>query len=76
MEDSRAMVMKDKRRSWKKLSTKMTKMGIVRETMTPQVMEHIEGKIHFYELIYPALVAILDNAREIRLNLLNNAKIA
>ena len=51
-------------------------MGIVRQTMTPQVMEDIDGKIHFDGVIDLDLVAILDNAREIRLNLLNNAKIA
>ena len=68
--------MKDKRRSWKEISTKMTKMGIVRETMTTLVVEDIEAKIHFDELIDPMLVAILDNVREIGLNLLNNTKIA
>ena len=31
-------------------------------------------KIHFDELIEPTVVAILDNAREIGLNILNNAK--
>jgi hypothetical protein len=39
-------------------------------------MEYIEGKIHFDKLIDPTLVAILDNVREIGLNLLNNTKIA
>ena len=68
--------MKDRRRLWRNFNTKMTKMGIIRETMNPQVMEEKDGKIHFDELIDPALVAILDNVREIGLNLLNNTKIA
>ena len=66
--------MKDRRRSWRNFSTKMAKMGIVRETMNPQVMEDKEGKIHFNKLIDPTLVEISDNARETGLNLLNNAK--
>ena len=68
--------MKDKRRSCRNFSTKTTNMGIVRETMTTLVVEDIEAKIHFDELIDPMLVAILDNVREIGLNLLNNTKIA
>ena len=76
VEDSREMVMKYRRRPWRNLSTKMTKMGIVREILTPQVKEDIEGKIHFNELIDPALVAILDNMSEIGLNFLNNTKIS
>ena len=66
--------MKERRRLWRKFNTKMAKMGIFRETMNPQVMEDKEGKIHFDELIDPTLVEILDNAREIGLSLLNNAK--
>ena len=49
-------------------------MGIVKELMNLQVMEDNDGKAHFNELIDPALVVILDNVREIGLNLLNNGK--
>ena len=55
--------MKDRMRSWRNFSTKIMKMGIIRETITPQVMDDIEEKIHFDELIDPTLVTILDNAR-------------
>ena len=53
---------------------KIAKMGIVRETMKPQVMEDNDEKIHFNELIDLTLVAISGHAREIGLNILNNAK--
>ena len=41
VEDNREMVIEDRRRSWRNDNTKMIKMGIVKETMTPQVMEDI-----------------------------------
>ena len=53
---------------------KTMKMGIVKEPMNLQVMEDNDGKAHFEELIDPTLVVILDNVREIGLNLLNNGK--
>jgi len=43
-------------------------MGIFREEMNPQVL--VENQ---EELIDPAIVAILNKAREIGMNLLNNA---
>ena len=42
--------------------------------MNPQIFKDKEGKVHFENLINPALVSILDNAKELGLNLLNNAK--
>ena len=57
------MVMKDRRRSWRNISTKKTKIGIIMGTMTPEVMEDKEGKIHFD-----------NNVREIGLILLSNEK--
>ena len=49
-------------------------MGIVRDRMNIQVMEEIDGKTHFDELIDPALVFISDSARKTEFNLLNNVK--
>ena len=50
------------------------KLGIVRELMNIQVMEDIDGKTHFDELIDPALVVILDSVQDTEFNLLNNVK--
>ena len=49
-------------------------MAIVRELMNIQVMEDIDKKTHFDELIDPVLVVILDSAQDTGVNLLNNAK--
>ena len=50
------------------------KFGIVREQMNIQVMEDLEGKTHFDELIDRALVVISNNAQETGFNLLDNTK--
>ncbi len=49
-------------------------MGIICEAMNPKILEGEEGEIYMEELIDPTLVAISNNAREICMNLLNNAK--
>ena len=74
MEDSGEEVMKERRRSWRNFNTKTVKMGIIRETMNPQILKDKEGKVHFEELIDLALVSISKNVRDLGLNLLNNAK--
>ena len=48
-------------------------MGIVRETMNPQILEEKQGQLQFEDLIDLEMVAIIDNAREIGMNLLNNS---
>lgn len=58
MEDSGEEVMKERRRSWRNFNTKIAKMGILRETMNPQVLKDKERKFHLEELIDPTLVAI------------------
>ena len=40
----------------------------------PQILEEKEGKIKLDELIDLALVTIIDNAREVGMNFLNNAR--
>ena len=49
-------------------------MEIVREVMNPQILAEKEGKLQMEELIDPTLVAITDNARQVGMNLLNNAR--
>lgn len=73
-EGSGEVVIKDRCLAWKNFNTKTSKMGIVREVKNLQILEEKEGKIHLEDLIEPALVAIIDNAREVGMNLLNNAK--
>ena len=58
----------------KNFNTRTSKMGIDLEVMNPQILEEKEGKIQLDELIDPALVAITKNAREVGMNLLNNAQ--
>lgn len=48
-------------------------MGIVRETIQPKALEGDDGKIHLEELIDLTMVVLSDNAREMGMNLLNNA---
>lgn len=49
-------------------------MGIVRETIQPKVLEGDDGKIHLEELIDLTMVVLSNNAREVGMNLLNNAR--
>ena len=59
--------------TWRNFNVRTSKMGIVREFMDPQILEEKEGKIQMEELIDLTLVAIIDNKRELGMNLLNNA---
>ena len=49
-------------------------MGIVKKTIHSKAMEGKDGKIQIEELIDPAMVILSDNAREMEMNLLNNAR--
>ena len=49
------------------------KMVIFREAMNPQILVENQEEPRLKELIDPMIVAINDKAREIRINLLNNA---
>jgi hypothetical protein len=51
-----------------------TRLGIVREPMNIQVMEDLNGRTHYDELIDPTLLVLSDNTRETDFNLLNNVK--
>lgn len=73
-EGSGEVVIKDRCMAWKNFNARTSNMGIVREVMNPQILEEKEGKIQLEELIDSALVAITNNAREVGMNLLNNAK--
>ena len=48
-------------------------MGIGRETIQPKVLEGDDGKIYLEELSDLTMVVLNDNAREVGMNLLNNA---
>ena len=74
VEKSGEVIKKNKRRAWRNFNKDTTKLGIVRELMNIQVMEDINSKTHFDELIDPVLVVIFDNARETEFNLPNNVK--
>ena len=50
------------------------RLGIVREPMNIQVLEDLDGRARFDELIDPTLLVMNDNALEIGFNLLNNMK--
>lgn len=49
-------------------------LGIVREPMSIQVMEDLEGKNHYEKLIDLATLILADNTREIGFKFLNNVK--
>ena len=74
MEGSGEVVIKDRRMAWRNFNARTSKMGIVRESMNPQILKEKEGKIQLENLIDPALVAIIKDASEVGLNFLNNAK--
>ena len=74
MEDSGEEVIKERRKTWRNFNAKTAKMEIFREPMNPQILKDKEGNVHMEELIDPTLVTISNNARELGLNLLNNAK--
>ena len=48
-------------------------MGIFREAMNPQILVENQEAPQLKEIIDPVIVAINNNARETRVNLLNNA---
>ena len=50
------------------------KLGIFRDPLNIQVIEDIDGRTNFDDLIDLGMVVILNNTRETRLNLLNNAR--
>ena len=65
---------KNKRKAWKNFNVRTAIMGIFREVMNPQILvDNLEQPRH-NELIDLAILAISDNARETRMNLLNNAR--
>lgn len=67
------VVVKERQKSSKNFNVRMTKMGIVREIMNPQILVGNQGQPQFEDLINPTIVAITDNARETGMNLLDNA---
>ena len=71
---SGVMEIKDRCMACKNFNARTSKLGIVKEGRHPQILEQKEGKIQLDELIDLALVTIIDNAREVGMNLLNNAK--
>ena len=71
--DGGEVVVKERRKSWKNFNVRTTKIGIVREIMNPQILVANQEQPQFKDLINPTIVAITDNAREARMNLLNNA---
>ena len=68
------MVVKDRRIVWKNFKVRTMTMGIVREVMNPQILVENQDHPKFEDLIDPTIVAIIDNAREMRMNLLNNSR--
>lgn len=68
------MLLKDRHFAWNFFYVRTSKIGIVRETMNPQILESKEGNLQMAELIDPALVASIDNTREIGMNLINNGR--
>ena len=49
-------------------------MGIFKKTIQPKVLEGDDGKIYLDELIDLKMVVLNENAREVGMNLLNNAR--
>ena len=68
------VIRKNRRRSWRNFNMDNARLGIVREPMNIQVLEDLNDRTHFDELIDPAMLVISDNMREIGFNLLNNMK--
>ena len=50
------------------------RLGIVKELVNIQVLEDLDGRTDYDELIDPAMLVISDNAQETGFNLLNNVK--
>ena len=50
------------------------RLGIIREPVNIQVLENLNDRTHYDELIDPTLLVIFDNAQENGFNLLNNVK--
>lgn len=65
---------KGRKEIWRNFNTQTAKMGIIKETIHPKVLEGNYGRIHLDELINPAMVILSDNSREVEMNLLNNAR--
>ena len=62
VEKSGKVIKKNRRRAWRNFNMDTNKLRIFRESMNIQVMEDLNGKTHFNELIDPALVVIFDSA--------------
>lgn len=73
-EEEGEVQVKNRRRAWKFFNVRTTTMGISRESMNPQILVDNLEQPRLNEIIDPAILAILDNARETRMNLLNNAR--
>lgn len=74
MEKSGEVIRKDRRRAWRNFNMETASLGIIREPMNIQVMEDLDGKTHYDELIDPALLVLSDNTRESDFDLLKNVK--
>ena len=74
MEESGEEITKNGMKTRRNFNAKTAKMGIVRESMNPQILKDKEENVHMEDLIDLYLIAISDNVREFGLNLLNNAK--
>ena len=74
VERSGEVVRKNRRRAWRNFNMDTTRLGIVRELVNIQVLEDLDGKTHYDELIDPAMLVISNNMQETGFNFLNNAK--
>lgn len=74
LEYSGEVIKNEKRRAWRSFNMGSLSLGIVREPVSIQVMEDLEGKTHYDELIDPSMLVLADKMRETGFNLLNNTK--
>ena len=74
VERSGEVIRNNRRRAWRNFNMDTARLGIVKELLNIQVLEDLDGRTHFDELIDLDMLVMFDNMCEIGFNLLNNAK--
>ena len=74
VEKSGEVIRKNRRRVWNNFNMDTARLGIVREPMNIKVMEDLDDKTHYDELIDPVMLVISKKTQEIGFIFLSNVK--
>ena len=69
-------IRKNRGRAWRNFNMENARLGSVREPMNIQVLEDLDGRTHYDELIDSALLVISNNVHETSFNFLNLSNLA